>query len=172
MTTTAATGQQDTVSGAAVRSAAGRFPTGVSVVTAGAGQAVHGSTASSFTFISQEPPLVAVSLLRASRLLQLIRDSRNFGVNVLSSRQSELARHFASRKRELGSRQFDGIARWPDHDGAPRLAGTVGWLHCRAERFIPAGDHDIVLAGVTEVAEASGTPLLHFAGVLYPGSIQ
>lgn len=170
--TTTATGQQGAVSGAAVRSAAGRYPTGVSVVTAGTGEAVHGSTVSSFTFISQEPPLVAVSLLQGSRLLELVRDRLDFGVNVLSSRQTELARYFASRKRCLGPRQFDGIAWRPGDAGTPRLAGTVGWLHCRADRFIPAGDHEIVLAGVASVAEAPGTPLLYFAGALHPGSVQ
>ncbi|MEU5052123.1 flavin reductase family protein [Streptomyces sp. NPDC021096] len=159
------------VAGEAVWSAAGRFATGVCVVTAGSGPAVHGSTASTFTFISRRPPLVALSLRHGSHLLALIAEHRDFGINVLSSRQAALARHFASRKRAMGTRQFDGVGWAPAAGGLPRLAGTVCWLHCRAQRLIPAGDHEIVLAEVASVAEAGGSPLLYFAGALHPGSI-
>ncbi|AEY85587.1 putative flavin-dependent reductase [Streptomyces hygroscopicus subsp. jinggangensis 5008] len=156
-----------------VWSAAGRVATGVSVLTAGRGDEVHGSTASTFTFISRQPPLIAVALHRDSHLLTVIRQTGTLGVNVLSSRQTAVARHFASRKRGRGIQQFTGIPWQPDEDGVPRLAGTVSWLCCRAEQYIAAGDHEIVLAEVRSVSQeqTATAPLLYFAGRLHPGSI-
>ncbi|MFJ1748152.1 flavin reductase family protein [Streptomyces sp. NPDC088116] len=170
--TTALNNQQGKVAAEAVWSAAQRFTTGVSVVTVGTGEAVHGSTTSAFTFISREPPLVAVTLRRDSRLLALIKSHAVFGVNVLSSRQAGLARHFASRKRGTGTEQFEGVGWAPGDGGLPRLAGTVCWLNCTVQRHIESGDHEIVLAGVSSVDEGDGAPLLYFAGALHPGSIQ
>lgn len=168
----AGAGTDETVDSAAVWSAARQFATGVSVVTAGSGESVHGSTASSFTFISREPPLIAVVLQQGSSLLELIRARGEFGVNVLSSQQTAVARHFASRNRGVGEGQFAPVGWTPDPDGLPRLTGTVCWLRCHARRHVPAGDHEIVLAGVRALAKGRGTPLLYFAGALHAGAIQ
>jgi flavin reductase (DIM6/NTAB) family NADH-FMN oxidoreductase RutF len=160
------------VSADAVWTAAHRFPTGVSVVTAGAGDAVHGSTVSTFSVMSREPPLVGVCLNRASSLLALIRKWGRFTVNVLSTEQAALARHFASRRRGTGRHQFDGVDWDPGDGGMPRLAGTVCWLHCLAHDELNAGDHVLVLAGVRSLAQSGLPPLLYFAGSLHPGAIQ
>ncbi len=152
--------------------AAHRFPTGVSVVTAGAGEAVHGSTVSAFSFMSREPPLVGICLNRAGNLLTLIREWGCFTVNVLSTDQAALARHFASRRRAAGRHQFDGIDWVPGDGGMPRLAGTVCWLHCLAHDELNVGDHVLVLAGVRSLAQSGLPPLLYFAGSLHPGVIQ
>jgi flavin reductase (DIM6/NTAB) family NADH-FMN oxidoreductase RutF len=142
------------------------------VVTAGTGDAVHGSTVSAFSFVSREPPLVGVCLSRHSALLALIREHGCFTVNVLSTGQSALARHFASRRRGSGRQQFDGVG-WNTGDcGVPRLAHTVCWLHCREHDSLSVGDHVLVLAGVRSVAQSGLTPLLYFAGSLHPGAIH
>jgi flavin reductase (DIM6/NTAB) family NADH-FMN oxidoreductase RutF len=142
------------------------------VVTTGAGDAVHGSTVSAFSFVSREPPLVGVCLNRASSLLALIREQRRFVVNVLATDQAAIARHFASRRRGTGRHQFDGIDWNPGDDGVPRLAGTVCWLHCLAHDELEAGDHVLVLAHVRSFGQGGLAPLLYFAGALHPGAIQ
>jgi flavin reductase (DIM6/NTAB) family NADH-FMN oxidoreductase RutF len=150
-----------------------RFPTGVSVLTAGSGSAVRGCTVSAFCLVSRDPALVSVCLRRDSSVLDLIHRSGRFTVNVLSSEQSGLARHFASRYRGSGRGQFDGIGWAPGDAGVPTLTATVCWLHCRPCARVAAGDHELVLANVLSLAEGTGTtPLLYYAGALYPGAID
>lgn len=150
-----------------------RFSTGVSVVTAGAGNAVRGSTVSAFCLVSREPALVSVCLRRGSGMLDLIGRHRAFTVNVLSGEQAMVARHFASRYRATGHRQFDGVGWTPGEAGEPRLTGTLCWLHCRPCATVAAGDHELILATVLTMAEGTGrTPLLYFAGALHPGEIE
>jgi flavin reductase (DIM6/NTAB) family NADH-FMN oxidoreductase RutF len=150
-----------------------RFPTGVSVVTAGAGDGVRGSTVSAFCLVSREPALVSVCLRRGSGLLELIRRHRCFTVNVLSGDQASLARHFASRYRGAGAGQFAGVGWTPGEAGEPRLTGTLCWLHCRPSASVAAGDHELILARVLTMAPGTGrTPLLYFAGALHRGDIE
>jgi len=150
-----------------------RFPTGVSVVTAGAGNTVRGGTVSAFCLVSRDPALVSVCLRRGSGLLDLIRRHDCFTVNVLSGEQAWVARHFASRFRATGHSQFDGIGWTPGEAGEPRLTETLCWLHCRPRARVAAGDHELILAQVLTMAEGTGrTPLLYFAGALHPGDIE
>ncbi|MEJ2853180.1 MULTISPECIES: flavin reductase family protein [unclassified Saccharothrix] len=151
-----------------------RFPTGVSVVTTGSGIAAHGATVTSFTFVSREPPLVAVCLRRTSALLDLLGPRRVFAVNVLADDQAELARRFADPARGPGARQFDGV-RWSPAVGAggvPLLGDAVAWLTCRYVRRVPAGDHSVVLARVEDAVASERRPLVYFAGRLHPGVVE
>ncbi|WP_255953420.1 flavin reductase family protein [Streptomyces odontomachi] len=153
--------------------AARRFPTGVSVVTTGSGETAHGSTVSAFSFVSHDPPLVAICLARGSSLLTRIAEHRSYAVNVLAGHQSAVARHFASRAKKTGPAQFHGIGCTPGEGGVPRLTGTVSWLHCRVRDLVEAGDHVIVLGTVTDFGCDRGrTPLLYFAGHLHPERIR
>jgi flavin reductase (DIM6/NTAB) family NADH-FMN oxidoreductase RutF len=148
-----------------------RFATGVSVVTAGAGDTARGATVSAFCPLSREPALVSVCLRRRSGILALIRGTGLFTVNVLAGDQTGLARHFADRGRGLD--QFTGLEWTPGDGGVPRLAGTVCWFHCHAKEIVPAGDHDLVVAEVVAHGQdRTRTPLLYFAGALHPGAIQ
>ena len=150
-----------------------RFATGVSVVTAGAGGEVRGATVSAFCLVSKEPALVSICLRRGSGVLDLIRRHDRFTVNVLSSEQSPVARHFASRWRGDGGDQFAGIGWTPWEAGLPRLSGAMCWLHCRPCARVAAGDHELVLARVVSLAQGDGRiPLLYFAGALHSGAIE
>lgn len=148
-----------------------RFPTGVSVLTLGRGEGMHGITVSAFTVVSRDPALVSVCLRSTGCAVELVGAAEAFAVNVLASDQASLARHFASRDRGGGRRQFDGIA-WRRELGLPVLAGGVCWLRCVPVQVIPAGDHHVVLAEVHAALVADGAPLLYFAGQLHPGTIQ
>src|ERR1700761_4692116 len=65
--------------------------TPVSVVTALAGGTPHGTTVSAFASLSLDPPTVLVALHRGAAPLVMTRQTRHFGLNVLSSSQSGLA---------------------------------------------------------------------------------
>lgn len=132
--------------------------TPVSVITAVAGGQPHGTTVSAFASLSLDPPMMLVSLGRTSELLQLIRTSKRFGVNVLGDTHHEWAVTFS---RKGGPVKFAGVA-WELSAGLPRLPGT-GWLACEVDQLIDGGDHVIVLGNVTAAAAAECAPLTYCA---------
>jgi len=130
----------------------------VVVVTTMASGGPHGTTVSAFMSLSVNPPMIVVSLDRASRLLARIRASSRFGVNVLSHDQADIARAFARK----GSEKFAGVAWAPDR-GLPRLTGAASWLSCSTARLVDGGDH-ILVFGLVEAAEVAGRlPLTYHA---------
>src|SRR3954470_9026953 len=79
------------------RTVMGRFPTGVTVVTAMSPEGPVGMTANAISSLSLDPLLLLVCFDNASRTLAVVRDSRRFGVNVLAVGQEALARRFAGK---------------------------------------------------------------------------
>jgi flavin reductase (DIM6/NTAB) family NADH-FMN oxidoreductase RutF len=134
--------------------------TPVSVVTASAGGRPHGTTVSAFASLSMDPPMVLVSLDRASDLLALVREAGGFGVNVLGADQSALALAFARK----GSDKFDGVPWGTDH-GLPRLQGAPGWLACEVAGLVDGGDHVIALGVVVCADTLTGQPLTYHGRV-------
>ncbi len=132
--------------------------TPVSVVTTLGGGAPHGTTVSAFASLSLEPPMVLVSLDRRSDLLRRLPEGGRFGLNVLGSDQADLAAAFARK----GDDKFAGVA-WDVEDGAPRLAGSPGWLACTVAARVDGGDHVVVLGRVHAAAADGGAPLTYFA---------
>src|SRR5437870_5774242 len=100
-------------------------PAPVTIVTTVVDGRPHGSTVSSFASLSLDPPMVLVALDLGSGLLRLLRRTRRFAVNVLSSEQRELALAFARK----GGDRFGEVA-WSMSGGLPRLAGVAAWLAC------------------------------------------
>lgn len=130
----------------------------VSVVTTEDAGASHGATVSAFCSLSVDPPMILVSLDNSSRLLRHIRNSGRFGLNLLASDQSDLARRFASK----AEGKFEGV----DHElaaGVPRLAGTAGWVSCELHAEVPGGDHTILLGTVVDAATTGRAPLTYYS---------
>jgi flavin reductase (DIM6/NTAB) family NADH-FMN oxidoreductase RutF len=150
-----------------------RFTTGVSVITLGAGDEVHGATVSAFTMVSRRPALISLCLSTSSDLTDQVIQHRAFAVNILSRGQEGLARHFASPGRGRGPLEFAGVPCVSGFGaGVPLLSGALCWLWCQFRRVVPAGDHQIVLAGVTAAQLGAGRPLLYFGGRLLPDAIE
>ena len=85
--------------GHSFRQAAGRFASGVTVVTTRASEGAYGVTVSSFASLSLNPLLVTVSINRSSPLLEYVRSAEAFAVSVLASDQQQVADYFATRGR-------------------------------------------------------------------------
>ncbi|MFG2586081.1 flavin reductase family protein [Streptomyces malaysiensis] len=154
-----------------------RLPTGVTVVTSGHGNDMHGMTVNSFATLSLSPPLVNFSVRRGARITALIDSTGGFVVNVLGADQHALARRFADPDRPTGADCFAAVETAGAHaSSGMRLAGTIGHFACRAVHLIEAGDHTLVV-GLVEECRVLGTadPLLfvngEFRSVLY-GSLQ
>lgn len=142
---------QSAVDQDAFRGAMGAIATPVSVVTAFADDA-HGTTVSAFMSLSLEPTLVLISLQETSNLLEVLRRSRRFGVNVLAHDQSHIAAAFAKR----GLDRWQGVD-WDLCNEVPRIADSSSFVACSVTQVISAGDH-LVITGLVDHAEHSQRP--------------
>jgi flavin reductase (DIM6/NTAB) family NADH-FMN oxidoreductase RutF len=139
----------------------GQFPSGVTIVTTrDARGRPFGLTVSAFCSISLKPPLILVSIDNRSQSHQGFKETGLFGVSILSARQQDLARRFATHGREKLADQPWVVGRL----GIPLLPGAVAHLECRVVRSTPAGDHRLYLGEVLLLAVAPGKPLLYHAG--------
>jgi flavin reductase (DIM6/NTAB) family NADH-FMN oxidoreductase RutF len=148
------------VSQAELKDVYARRATGVAIVTARAGDRIHGMTVSAFTEVSLEPPLVLVCLDRTTNTQRVIAEGGCFAVNILARDQEALARRFACDDAE--DRRFSGIDCETGATGAPLLAGSVASLDCRLEATHEAGDHIVYVGEVVGLHLSDGDPLLFY----------
>jgi flavin reductase (DIM6/NTAB) family NADH-FMN oxidoreductase RutF len=134
----------------------------VTVVTTMTGGAPFGTTVSSFTSLSLDPPLVSVAFDRGSRLLQQIRAAGRFGVNILAGTQGDLAMTFA----RSGADRFSA-ADWFTEDGLPRLADTAGWMACDLHQTVEGGDHLLLFGLVRAASSRADVPPIVYARHTY-----
>jgi flavin reductase (DIM6/NTAB) family NADH-FMN oxidoreductase RutF len=139
-----------------------RWATGVTIVTARAGERVHGMTVSAFTEVSLDPPLVLVCADKSSDTHGVIAEGGVFAVNILAEDQQALSNRFASKQDE--HRRFEGIACETAATGAPLLPGTLAALDCRVAAAHEAGDHVIYIGRVQALRRAERPPLLYYRG--------
>lgn len=145
---------------ATFRDVMAQWPSGVTVVTTLVDGVRHGMTASSFSSVSLDPPLVSVCLDRRLYSHGLISGSGVFGVNVLAKDQAELARRFAGMVPGVEDR-FAGESWTVADTGVPLLDSALGWLDCRVVHEYPGGDHTIFVGEVVGAHAARRTaPLL------------
>ena len=144
-----------------LRSALGRFATGVTVITTcDRDGRLEGLTANSFSAVSLDPPLVLWSLRRHAPSLQRFLAARRFAVNVLSTRQRDIARHFARRHAD----KFAGVAHCAGHGGCPLITDALATFECDVEATPEGGDHVIFIGRVIRAAFRDGDPLIFSDG--------
>ena len=143
------------------RTAMRHFAAGVTVVTTRDGDGhPSGLTASAFTSVSLDPPLVLVCVDHAATAHPALRTYGRFAVNVLRHEQEALSRRFA----ESGGDKFRGV---PCHDGRtglPLIDDALANLECRVVEAHEAGDHTIFVGQVEAVSVGGGRPLVYFHG--------
>ena len=144
---------------------------GITLVTLSDGRDDVGTIVSAFCPVSLDPPLVLVSLQADSYLAEVFGrpslPAQAFAVTLLGSGQRMLAGRFSAAGRP-GARLMLGDV--PHRRGQASSAlipdGALAAIECTVARRVPAGDHLLVIAGVTGVAYVaeSGTPLVRFRG--------
>ncbi len=144
----------------AFRRSLGMFATGVTVVTARAGDALVGVTANSFTSVSLDPPLVLWSIDKASTSLPVFMAGTHFAVNVLAQGQMALSNHFA----KTAPDKFDAVDWTPGAGGAPLIPGTAAVFECRRAVEHDAGDHILMVGHVERHARFDRDVLLFHGG--------
>jgi len=154
-------GQPVPVTSLSLRSALGRFATGVTVITCVDDQGErHGLTANSFNALSLDPALVLWSLRLASGQLAAFRGARHWAVNVLAQSQIDLSRRFA----KPGDDRFGAGTWWAGQGGAPVLDGAIAVFECEAWQHMDAGDHCLFIGRVLQLREHAGLPLVYHTG--------
>lgn len=148
----------------AFRGALGRFASGVTVVTTRVDGEDHASTASAFTSVALDPPLVLVCVDHKSRFHAAVMQSRRWAVSILSEDNQATSTWFATRGRPLEG-QLDRVPhRHASIVDAPLLDGALAWLECETWQTYDGVDHTIMVGQVVhaEVADADDRPLLYY----------
>lgn len=156
--------EADGIDPAVYRQTLGRYPTGVTIVTAeGSAAMVIGS----FGSVSLEPPLVSFLPAKSSATWPLIEATGHFAVSVLAEDQGEICETVFDRTDD----PFVAFDWHPAPSGAPVLAGCLAWVDCRITEVVDAGDHWIVLGAVLALGEEDRTPAgpLVFWNGIYSG---
>jgi flavin reductase (DIM6/NTAB) family NADH-FMN oxidoreductase RutF len=134
-----------------------RWPSGVTVVTMPTPQGPHGMTASAFTSVSINPPLVLVVVDKRWRSHAMIWDAGSFCVNILGEDQAPLSDRFAGRLGPLDD-QFAGVPHHATASGGVALEDALAFLDCRVDGAYDAGDHTIFVGRVNEAGVGRGEP--------------
>ena len=144
------------------RSVLGRFASGITVITTvdADGRDV-GMTASAFSSVSLQPPLVQVCVDRAASMFDALLHAERFGVSVLADEQEALSRRFAGVE---SSHRFEGIGYTRGDSGVVLLDDALAQLECRIASRMEAGDHVIFLGEVERATARDARPLLYYRG--------
>jgi flavin reductase (DIM6/NTAB) family NADH-FMN oxidoreductase RutF len=126
-----------------------------------------GFTATSFTSVSLDPPLVSFCVSRSGSAWPAVSAAPLVAVHVLTADQEPLARIFAT----PGIDRFaahEPLGTWHESpDGVPLLDGALAILICRVENQFEAGDHTIVVASPVDAThhdDTEATPLVYHDG--------
>lgn len=140
------------------RSAMGKFATGVTVITTEIDGEAHGMTANAFMSVSLDPKLVVVSIGEKAQMLEKIKNSKKFAVNILAANQQELSMIFAGQIKEKKDVSFENLG------GLPVLEGAVAQVACEVVNEHVEGDHTLFIGRVMDIHLGEEEPLLFFNG--------
>ncbi|HEY3289096.1 MAG TPA: flavin reductase family protein [Anaerolineae bacterium] len=144
-----------------------RWASTVTIITTRLNEKVYGLTATSFSSLSVQPPMVFVSILRKTLTHPLIEQSGVFCVNFLAPDMTHISDRFAGRY--PNEERFAGLSFRSDATGAPVLDDAIAYLDCRVVEPLVTGDHTIFVGQV----EAAGlqkpdqAPLLYYMGTYH-----
>ncbi len=149
----------ETISNAAFREILSRFASGVTVVAVNARGGPVGFTATGFTSVSLEPPLILVCIDKAASVYDAVVEAPFFGVSILDVEQASIARRFAQSDID----RFEGVVFRPaEETQVPLIEGALAHLECRHHSRQDVGDHSVIVGAVVGGYAGSGRPLLHY----------
>lgn len=147
---------------ALLRSVAGTFATGITVITCPVDGNPHGCAANAVISVSLEPPLMLISLAQSSGTRAAIERVGTFAINILPDGAEGAALYAV-----FAGRSEDKFAVTPHRRGrlgAPVLDDGLGWLECAVEAVHVAGDHTLFVGRVVDAGYGAGEPLIFFRG--------
>lgn len=152
-----------TVDQSAFRDALGRFASGVTVVTTVLDGIDHAMTASAFTSVSLDPPLVLICSHKTSRFHAAVLQSGFWGVSILAE-EAEIASAWFAHSGRLLENQLSDFPYTRGESGAALMGNSLGWLECTTTAVHDGGDHAIIVGSVTGagVRDDIDDPLLYY----------
>ena len=145
----------------------GHFASGVTVVTTRDSQGrPAGLTASAFTSVSLNPPMILVCVAQNAQSYEALQGADRFAVNILGQGQETLSNRFAT-KSSSAAEKFEGIGYKPGMLGLPILADALASLECTTVHAYPGGDHTIFVGRIEAGAsrdDDGAEPLLYYRG--------
>ncbi|MFH1977429.1 MAG: flavin reductase family protein [Pseudomonadota bacterium] len=144
---------------------------GVYIITVKAKDKKNGMTASWISKVSQEPPMVMVSIGLAKYTGYLIKEAGCFAINTLAHGQQELGKHFGF----VSGITVDKLKDIPSFEGKrgiPILKQAFSFLICECVDSITAGDHMIFIGKVVEggIINPGLIPLVFSRDDFFPGN--
>ncbi|SAL76146.1 flavin reductase family protein [Caballeronia telluris] len=144
------------------RDALSAFPSGVTIVSTTDEKGRHwGFTASSFSSVSMDPPLVLVCIANTADSHPAFLSARRYSINILAQEQKDIAMHFARKGVDkFGPHEF----RYGTGDDPlpPMLPGSRASLVCIARDVYEAGDHTVLIGEIEAVELSESAPLVYF----------
>ncbi|WP_156291371.1 flavin reductase family protein [Oceanobacillus salinisoli] len=141
------------------RNAMGNFATGVNVITTEVDGDVHGMTANAFMSVSLDPKLVVISVGENASMLEKIRKSKTYAVNILSKDQQELSMIFAGQIKEDRHVDFEWLA------DLPVIKGASTQISCEVVNEHVEGDHTLFIGKVVDLKlKDCSDPLVFYKG--------
>ena len=144
---------------------------GVTVVTVRDGRDDIGTTVTTFTSLSLDPPLVMVSIAAASYLNEVLLRRDRWAATLLSGGQAAIASRFATPGRPSARLLLAGTA----HHRGPATEALivddgVAAVEAETTKVVPAGDHTLYIAALLGVdyVRPSTPPLVRLRGRYRP----
>ena len=152
------------ISPEAMKEAAARFPSGVTLVGCTHDNESHAVTVSAFSSVSLTPPLVMVCIGNASRMRDMIAQSGPFSVSVLAEEHQGISNDCARPGRpplDVDNPQRPGFRKGVT--GSPIREDSVSYFDCRLHSITEAGDHTIFVGAVEDGGhQPQRTPLVYW----------
>jgi flavin reductase (DIM6/NTAB) family NADH-FMN oxidoreductase RutF len=136
-----------TIDGELLRHLMRHWTTGVTIVTSIHNGKYHGMTVNSFTSLSINPALVAVTLANTTRTHRLVNASGVFGITILSIDQQDLADRFAGKTPEEEDR-FYMVDFFTMLTGSPLVIGGLAHLDCHVTQTISLPESSVFIGEV------------------------
>lgn len=142
------------------KDAMSRWTSGVTVVSSALDGTWKGTTASSFTSVSAEPPLVLICLSHRLYTREFLIKSGVFAVNVLAQEQVEIGKLFAGMNPDVADR-FANRNCFTAETGSPIFPNNLAWFDCKIVNRYEEGDHTIFIGQVLICDARDGESLVY-----------
>ncbi len=141
---------------------------GVYVLTAQHQGQLNGTTVAWVTPVSYDPLLILVSLATVRVSHDLVKNSGYFGLNVLTTDQVELGKHFGF-KTARDTDKLNGMEFITSDRGLPILDDVCAYIECRVVDTHRAGEHTLFVGEVVSASmkNEGAKPLVFKQGDFY-----
>ncbi|BDB29901.1 4-hydroxyphenylacetate 3-monooxygenase reductase component [Cupriavidus sp. TA19] len=151
------------ISQAEFRQAMAHLPASVNIITSQGQAGRCGITASAVCSVTDSPPTILVCVNRASASHPIFKSNGRLCVNVLTSEQEDLAKHFAGMTQVPMEERFA----WDIWDAAPEdqpaLRDALVQLHGTISDYKDVGSHSVIFITLDRVdVRDEGDSLVYF----------